>query len=167
MDHSRQTARLLHDEHMEEVAVLERLEGCLRKHAANRPPDTGDRELSSLLSALIAGIAGQVDRHFPFEETHLFPRLAENGEADIGLHLTGEHDAIREVAAAVVALAEPARDSGFDAAAWRDFHRLASELVERVISHIQKEEMAMLPILEDLLDADDDAQLALAYMENR
>ena len=37
------------------------------------------------------------------------------------------------------------------------------ELVERLVSHIQKETMALLPLLDDLLDEDTDRELAMAY----
>ena len=37
------------------------------------------------------------------------------------------------------------------------------ELVERQVAHIQKETMALLPLLDDLLDAETDGQLALEY----
>ena len=39
----------------------------------------------------------------------------------------------------------------------------ALELAERLVSHVQKEEMSLLPALEDLLDEATDAELALAY----
>ncbi len=41
--------------------------------------------------------------------------------------------------------------------------RGALELVERLVAHIQKETMALLPMLEDLLDEDSDRELAFAY----
>jgi hemerythrin-like domain-containing protein len=50
-----------------------------------------------------------------------------------------------------------------DDAPWAALRRLAQEFVEREVAHIQKESMALLPMLEDLLDADTDAELALAY----
>jgi hypothetical protein len=37
------------------------------------------------------------------------------------------------------------------------------ELSERLVAHVQKEEMSLLPAIEDLLDEESDAQLALAY----
>jgi hypothetical protein len=38
---------------------------------------------------------------------------------------------------------------------------LGLELAERLVSHVQKEEMSMLPALEDLLDEETDAALAM------
>jgi hypothetical protein len=43
------------------------------------------------------------------------------------------------------------------------FKRLALELIERQVVHIQKETMALLPWLDDLLDDDTDRELAFAY----
>jgi hypothetical protein len=40
---------------------------------------------------------------------------------------------------------------------------LAGELVERQVAHIQKETMALLPMLDDLLDDETDRQLAFTY----
>jgi hypothetical protein len=36
-------------------------------------------------------------------------------------------------------------------------------MVERQVAHIQKETMALLPLLEDLLDDDADRELSFAY----
>jgi len=41
--------------------------------------------------------------------------------------------------------------------------RLVLEIVERQVAHIQKETMALLPLLDDLLDDDTDRELAFAY----
>ncbi|MEN9398357.1 MAG: hypothetical protein RLZ81_2887, partial [Pseudomonadota bacterium] len=50
-----------------------------------------------------------------------------------------------------------------DGAGWDALKRGALELVERQVAHIQKEEMALLPLLEDLLDDETDRQLAFDY----
>jgi hemerythrin-like domain-containing protein len=167
MEFALQTARLLHDEHMEEVAVLERLEGLLRRHGPSRPPSAEDGALATLLAEVIACVETQSDHHFVFEEEHLFPRLAALGEADIGLFLASEHEAIREVGASIVALARQGQRDGLAPDDWRRFHGAAAELIERVISHIQKEEMGLLPMVEELLDGEEDSELALAYMSSR
>jgi len=167
MDYSLQTTRLLHEEHMTEVARLEQLEGLLQRQGAGRPPAAEDRAVATLLSDLVAGIECQDGQHFAFEEEHLFPRLAALGEADIGQFLAGEHETIRDVGASVAALARTARAEGFTAEAWRNFHRLGLELVERTVSHIQKEEMALLPMVEQTLDGAEDEELALAYLAAR
>jgi len=74
-----------------------------------------------------------------------------------------EHEAIRSVAAEVLPLARAAATATLDAAGWEALKRGTLELVERQVSHIQKETMALLPMLEDLLDEDSDRELAFAY----
>ena len=71
--------------------------------------------------------------------------MADAGEGDIAALLEEEHDAIRAVAAEVLPLARAAAagtlaDADFDA-----FKRGVLEIVERQVSHIQKETMALLP----------------------
>jgi hypothetical protein len=46
---------------------------------------------------------------------------------------------------------------------WNTLKVGALEMVERQVSHIQKETMALLPMLDDLLDDDTDRELAFAY----
>jgi hypothetical protein len=48
-------------------------------------------------------------------------------------------------------------------AGWHALRPLALEFVERQVVHIQKETMALLPLLDELLDDDTDRDLAFAY----
>jgi len=64
-------------------------------------------------------------------------------------------------------MAKMARSDGFQDASWTAFRQSGVEMIERMISHIQKEEMALLPILEDILEDDEDAELTMAYSEMR
>ena len=43
------------------------------------------------------------------------------------------------------------------------FKAHAGELIERLLAHIQKEEMALLPMLEELLDPQTDFELSENY----
>jgi DUF438 domain-containing protein len=167
MDYSSQIARLLHDEHMAEIARLECLEGVLQRQGRTHPSIGQDGVLKKLLTDVISSVETQSTHHFAFEEEHLFPRLAAHGEPDIGRFLAGEHEAIREVGSAVAGMAKTAQQDGFTEETWREFQRLGLELIERTIFHIQKEEMGFLPMIEQLLDGDEDSQLALAYAEGR
>ncbi len=54
---------------------------------------------------------------------------------------------------------------GFDAARWNEFRRLGQELSERLVSHAQKEEMALLPMLDEMMDPEVEAQLYEKYVE--
>ena len=167
MDYDFQTPRMLHNEHMEEVAVMERLEGMLQKQKPNDPPTADNSETSTFLANLIACVETQANQHFVFEENHLFPRLAEYGEANIGQFLKSEHNAIRDIGDIVLAAAREGRQNGFTAESWKEFHSRSQELIEWVIGHIQKEEMALLPMVQDIISDEEDAELAAAYLASR
>lgn len=146
MDLNRQISRRLHEEHEATLALWSRLEASL---AANRQD-------GALLKSAAAALADELDRHFAFEEEELFPRLAAAGEADIGELLADEHAAIREAGREFIALVK----SGTEAPRLRP---LGLELAERLIAHVQKEEMSLLPSLDDLLDDAADAELMQRY----
>jgi hemerythrin-like domain-containing protein len=165
MMHVRQTSRALHEEHRGNLALLGQLEAALGR-APRRPTGTTsapDAELARLIGALRRQIEHDVERHFEFEERELFSRMAEAGEGDIATLLADEHAAIREVAAELLPLTRAFAEGTLDDAGWQALALGALELVERQVSHIQKEEMALLPMLEDLLDDDTDRQLAMDY----
>jgi hypothetical protein len=44
--------------------------------------------------------------------------------------------------------------------------RLGQELSDRMLAHVQKEEMALLPVIEENMDAETEAQLYQQYVEN-
>ncbi len=70
---------------------------------------------------------------------------------------------MRDVGAELAPLLDAARRGTLRDDGWQSLRQAALELVERQVAHIQKEEMALLPTLDELLDDDDDAQLAMAY----
>jgi hemerythrin-like domain-containing protein len=74
--------------------------------------------------------------------------------------LVEEHHAIRKAMNDVVASAGAARAGGFSPETWSAFRRLCGELVERLTSHIEKEERALIPELEDALTPEIDTELA-------
>lgn len=156
MEFKRQVSRRLHQEHEATLALWGRLEQALAMRG-NRPAEAED---ASLLRSCAASLADEVTRHFAFEETELFPRLAAAGEGDIAELLMEEHVTIRAAARRFAELAQPAQDL---AACWPELRRLGLELAERLVAHVQKEEMSLLPSLEDLLDEETDAKLAARY----
>lgn len=153
MFYSRQTSLRLHEEHLATIQLWGRLEQSI----ATRVPEA---ELEALLRNCSAALAEEVTRHFEFEEKELFTRLADSGDGDIAELLSEEHATIRDAARQLhELLARPQRD----AAAQQQLRALGLELAERLTAHVQKEEMALLPALEDLLDEETDRELALAY----
>jgi len=142
---TRQVSRRLHEEHQATLALWARVEAAL----AGRKAD------AALMRAAAGSLAEEIERHFAFEERELFPRLEAAGEGDIAALLGEEHVAIRAAARQFI---ERVQHGSFE----NEVRGLGLELAERLVSHVQKEEMSMLPALEDLLDEETDAALAVA-----
>ena len=154
-----QVSQLIDNDHRESLELLGRVEKAFMR----APYASG---FTPLASALVRLLEHDLTRHFAFEEGELFTRMAEAGEGDIAALLGEEHDAIREVAAELLPLARAAAAGTLDEDGWRRLQRAALEMVERQVAHIQKETMALLPLLDDhLLDDELDRSLALAYSE--
>ena len=143
---TRQVCRRLHEEHEATLALCSRLEASL---AAGRSD-------AALMRAAAAALGAEVERHFAFEEAELFPRLAAGGEGDIAELLQEEHVTIRAAAAQFIALVK-------ENSLKNELRVVGLELAERLASHAQKEEMSMLPALDDLLNEELDHELASAY----
>lgn len=146
MEFNRRISRRLHEEHVATLALWGRLESVL----------AAGRHDAALLKSAAVSLERELDRHFRFEETELFPRLAEAGEGDIGELLREEHETIRAAGIRFIALAK--EDS-----LGKDLRTLGLELAERLVSHVQKEEMALLPALDDFIDDETDHELDSAY----
>jgi hemerythrin-like domain-containing protein len=157
MNFSRQVSRMLDDEHRANLDLLGKIELALRRSKRRDPATT------ALFGQLSRLLEHDVERHFTFEEESLFPRMIQAGDGGMAELLTEEHAAIREVAAELRPLANAALAGSIDDDAWDTLERIALEMVERQVSHIQKETMALLPLLDDLLDEDTDRDLAFAY----
>ncbi len=165
MNAIRQTARALHEEHRANLELLAQVERMLSRSAAPalRATATPGSEPARLVARLQRQLQQDVERHFVFEETELFTRMHAAGDGSIATLLAGEHDAIRNLAADLLLLTAAVAAGTLDEAGWATLARDALELVERQVSHIQKEEMALLPMLTDLLDEETDRLLAMAY----
>ena len=161
MNFQRQVSHALDDEHRTNLDLLGRIE-----QAFARAPRTGasrDPDLAKVAASFARHLEQDVHRHFDFEERELFTRLADAGEGDIAELLTEEHAAIRAVADDMLPLARAAAAGTLDDSGWNTLKVGALEMVERQVAHIQKETMALLPMLDDLLDDDTDRELAFAY----
>jgi hemerythrin-like domain-containing protein len=154
---SSQVSRILDEEHRNNIALLGKVEQALSRASRYDPG------LAGLIGQFVGALQNDVERHFRFEEEELFPRMTDAGDGGMAALLTEEHEAIREVAAELLPLATQAAAGAIDEVSWSALRRNALELVERQVSHIQKETMALLPLLDDLLDEADDRELAFAY----
>ncbi|MGO8916882.1 MAG: hemerythrin domain-containing protein [Stellaceae bacterium] len=165
MDFRRHVSRALHEDHVATIAVLERLETLLGRYLPSRPPPHADA--ARLLKELIAALDTEIGPHFTFEEASVFPLLGEAGDREMAAYLLEEHQAILPLAHRLVEIAKSARAAGFAAEPWTQFHVTGAELIERLVSHVQKEEMGLLPALDDLLDDEADGRLAVELAASR
>lgn len=155
--------RLLHEDHLKTLGLLDRFEAALRRQGAARAPDGTDAEAMALLAQVVANLQDEVSNHFSFEENQLFPRFSRVAEPGIPAMLQAEHEAMRALAQRLGGLWAAARDGGFETGTWAEFHRLGKELVEREVFHIQKEEMGFLPAMDQILQPDEAAELVGLY----
>ena len=162
MNFSSRIAQLIHEDHSETITLIELLEDMVAK-AGRKTPDVADDVVSKTLKKTADLIVHETRHHFQFEENRLFPILEEAGDQAIGAHLREEHAAILPLGEQVEALATAALAEGFDDNSWANFRNLTGEMTERMLAHIQKEEMALLPLLEDLLDPETDMELSEAF----
>jgi hemerythrin-like domain-containing protein len=153
----------LYEEHQAVQALLQRLEQAIARHR-DEAPDAKEPLISKLMNDLATELPGEVDRHFDFEEAELFSFLADQGNGGIGNHLTYEHGIIRPIGAALVNLIKEARAKGFNAERWTDFRKLGQQLVATLSPHAHKEDMALLPMLEDAMDEAKEAELYEKYV---
>jgi len=161
-----QIGALLHEEHMHTIQALQRMEEFLLKQTSRRVPDVTDATVREILEGLLSNVAAEVERHFGFEQDHLFVVLTNRGEGGIAAFLTEEHATILPLAQELAATAtEALSGKGFDEASWKAFHRKGVELCEREMFHIQKEEMGLLAAISMFVDDEADAALAAKYRE--
>ena len=156
-----QVSRALDDEHRTNLELLGRVEQAFVR--ATTPAAARDSAFVALAQSLGRHLRQDIGRHFDFEERALFPLIEQAGEGDIAALLKEEHDAIRVVATEVLPLVDRAGDALLDDAGLRELKRGVLELVERQVAHIQKETMALLPMLDNVLDDAMDRTLAMAY----
>jgi iron-sulfur cluster repair protein YtfE (RIC family) len=151
MELQRLTSRRLYEEHIHVIELLERF-GFALAGLRGDPPAAGEPPWSVLLSQMAGALQHEITRHFQLEEEKLFPMLQERGEGDLAELLLEEHATIRAVAGPLLELAQRARIGDLDAAGWRMLKSHGLELVERLSSHAQKEQGALVPLVDEMLD---------------
>ena len=167
MEFSRHVSRMLHEEHMAALSLLERLESMVQGTVPSEPPDLADGPVIRLFGDLKAAIEGEISNHFEFEESELFPCLAKAGDGDLGELLSEEHKVILPLGRRLAELAGTARAGDMTVENWQEFRRSGAEFIERLRSHIDKEELALIPAAEAAINDDDDMRLAGQYAYSR
>ena len=165
MTFSNRICQTLQNEHAATMALMERITHLLGRYPRGNPPNANDRAVAQLLAEISPAIEADIERHFAFEENRLFSRLDAVGASAIGAHLTEEHKAIRPLGLRLAALSRAAI-AGFDAPSWDEFRTIGQELCDRLLAHAHKEDMALLPLLEDSMDAETEAKLYGEYVDN-
>ena len=163
MDFQRQTNKRLYEEHAATLQLLARVERVFTGRAGAYPPAAGDADWPAFARTLLLAIEVEVARHFEFEERELFPRLEESGDGELVALLNEEHASIRDAAGPLARLLRASLEGEQAPAQWQTMKTLALEFSERLGSHAQKEDGALLPVLEQLLDEDTDRDLFGAY----
>ena len=153
--------RILHDDHMATLALSADISRLVL--ARKTAPARDDAEIARLARNLVGAIEGEISAHFDFEEQALFPVLSEYGDGDLADLLTEEHHVLRDVFRELVPTANASRSEGFSPEGWQAFRRLCAEFVERLQSHIEKEEQALLPSLENALTPEVDAEASARH----
>lgn len=167
MEYSCAICRTLHDDHMATIKVLEHLEAAFSKIGRKTPPAADDGVLGRLLNDITAVMQGEISSHFAFEEEHLFTLIEEMGDTPMLGILRDEHETIRPLAARIIEAVKSCREDGFSQDSWAELYDLGLELAERETFHIQKEEMAFLPLLDQIVEPDADSALVMAFAEAR
>jgi hemerythrin-like domain-containing protein len=146
---------------MATLALLSEAERMV--HSRREAPAQTDQDYRRFIDRFCKALNVEVTSHFDFEEVSLFPIVADYGDVALSELLLEEHQVLLGVVSDVVTLAQVGRDNGISADEWGKFRRLCGELVERLTSHIEKEERALLPVLEDALTPDMDTELAARH----
>jgi hemerythrin-like domain-containing protein len=142
----RHVCNRLHLDHQATLALWSNVQATL----------ASGREDPVLMRRAAAALEHELATHFELEEKELFPRLAAAGEGDIGELLTEEHAVIRAAGKRFIELAR-------GNASLRELRPLGLELAERIFAHVHKEELGLVPLVEDVLDDEADEALSLAY----
>jgi len=162
MTFTRRCVQMLYEDHQAVMALANEIDGLLGRTGRDGP-DTGDDDTRQLLLRAAEAIEHEVTNHFTFEENSMFPLLRDEGEDEICDHLGEDHRVILPLGLSAAALARKGLDGGFDHDSWQKFVHDAGEFIERILAHAEKEDMAMLPLLEDILDAETDMRMAEEY----
>lgn len=162
MELQRQISRKLYEEHVAVIDLLGRFGRALGR-LGGAPPAADDAAWRVLLAQVGTALEYEITRHFDLEETQLFPRLHARGEGDLAELLFEDHEVIREVTRPLLGLVARAQVGGLDAAGWRALKASGLELVERLGAHAEKEQGALVPLVDEMLDEATDEEIWSQY----
>ncbi|MCU0838965.1 MAG: hemerythrin domain-containing protein [Rhodospirillales bacterium] len=158
--------QVLHEEHFRILSLICGLENRVAGDEGRRPIDPRNADERANLRALTIALDQIID-HNNFEEAILFPLICEHGGGDLTSLLIQEHDTIGPLARHVREIATTILDHGIDAQRWDEFQIAANDLASEMMSHLQKEEMAVVQRLRSFLDTATDHRLAEKHLAER
>lgn len=161
MDLQRQVSRRLYNEHVAILDLLSRFAQVLSRPGG--PPTAQDPVWSTLVPSLESALLYEISRHFDFEEEQLFPRMHQNGQGDVAELLFEDHETIRPKVPPLLALLAKVRMGQLDEPGWRSLKATGLELVDLLGSHAEKEQGALVPLIDDLIDEATDQELLETY----
>jgi hemerythrin-like domain-containing protein len=162
MEFQRQTSRTLYEEHVAVIDLLDRFGRAIARLGAGQPVP-GDALWRTLLEQVGTALEYEITHHFDLEETQLFPRLHERGEGDLAELLFEDHELIREVTRPLLVAVARAQAGTLEDAGWRSLKALGLELVERLGAHAEKEQGALVPLVDEMLDEATDQEIWTQY----
>jgi hypothetical protein len=147
----RPISRRLHEDHMNALGLLEQFERILTGRHGSWPPPPEDAAWRTFAAKLTGALVDEVDSHFTLEEDTLFGPLTAAGDGDLVGLLLEEHATIRAVVGELLPLcALTTRGGTVEAGTWQAIRMHGLELTERLSAHINKEEMSLVPAVEEL-----------------
>lgn len=161
MDFNSQICRRLHEEHAAVFELCRRIDQAFSRQT--QMPSADDPAWSALLRKIELAMEHEVWRHFLFEERSLWPLLDGSGDGDLARLLDEEHEVIRDVAETLTAGITQGLAGDLDPARWQTLKTAALEFSERLVSHAQKEDLSLLPVLDNLLTPEQDSEMFGAY----
>jgi len=97
MSCSNRVSQTLHEEYRTTIALTEGLGSLMRRHHRTIL-DISDDSVAQFIGHLGTTIETEINRHFDFEEHHLFSYLEAMSDTAIGTHLIEEHVAMPPLA---------------------------------------------------------------------
>lgn len=161
MEFHARICRRLHEEHAAVFELCRRIDAAFARQTD--PPATDDATWIALLRKIGQAMEQEVWRHFEFEERALWPLLRDAGDGDLAVLLDEEHEVIRDVAETLASGIATGLAGKLDRAAWQRLKTAALEFSERLVSHAQKEDLSLLPALDNLLTPEQDSEMFGAY----
>ena len=157
---------VLHEEHFRILVSMCELQNRVTGEAGDRSPDPANDQERQELHELI-GFLDQVLDHDAFEEDVVFPLIRAGGESDLPGFLTGEHAAIEPITKRLRLITTKILRYGPGGGRWVELRKVGQRLVSEIISHLEKEELAIIQRLDSLLDAETDHHLAFQHIAAR